>query len=392
MDKQQALAQRHANMVGEFQRCRAGAAFLAVHHDEIRQDAAFQHGLGNGHEFPRMAEAKLEAHRLAARQLTQPGNKGHHLQRSGEGAVAGGRHAVLPQRHATGGGDFRRYLVLGQNAAVAGLGPLAKLDFNHLHLRVLCLGGKALRVEMPVCIAAAKVAAAQLPYQVTAVFQMIGADAALAGVVVETALAGPLVERADGVGAECTKTHGRNIEYRGGVGLRALRATNLHPETGRVAARGRADRVTDEFEAAAIYIQQGAEGFVGLGVLGAGVNQRALVTREGQLFAIGFQQVLADFRADGFHQIADIAQHRVVAPHGVAGLGEVQHAQQAERDGCEGEGPQPFDLVQYQADQAEQDAGGEKGIAAEQGQVHAGSGRRGLNAGCYSTRVGTCAV
>jgi hypothetical protein len=118
--------------------------------------------------------------------------------------------------------------------------------------------------------------------------------------------------------------------------------------------------VADEFEAAAVDIQQGAEGFVGLGVLGAGVYQRALITREGQLFAIGLQQVLADFRADGFHQIADIAQHRVVAPHRVAGLREVQHAQQAERHGGKGEGPQPFHLVQRQADQAEQDAGDKK--------------------------------
>jgi hypothetical protein len=40
--------------------------------------------------------------------------------------------------------------VLGQDAAMAGLGTLAELDFNHLHLRVLRLGGKAFRVEMPV--------------------------------------------------------------------------------------------------------------------------------------------------------------------------------------------------------------------------------------------------
>ena len=38
VDKQQALAQRHADVVGEFQRRRAGAALLAVHHDEIRQN------------------------------------------------------------------------------------------------------------------------------------------------------------------------------------------------------------------------------------------------------------------------------------------------------------------------------------------------------------------
>ena len=69
MHEQQAFAQRHADMVGELQWRRAGAAFLAVDDDEVGQDAGRQHGLGDAHEFPGMAQAQLEADRLAAGQL-----------------------------------------------------------------------------------------------------------------------------------------------------------------------------------------------------------------------------------------------------------------------------------------------------------------------------------
>ncbi len=88
VDEQQALAHRCADVVGELHGGRAGAAFLAVHHDEVRQDAGFQHGLGDAHELPGVAQAELEAHRLAAGQLTQLLDEMHHLDRGGKGAVA----------------------------------------------------------------------------------------------------------------------------------------------------------------------------------------------------------------------------------------------------------------------------------------------------------------
>ena len=67
MGEHQPLAQRRADMVGEFQRGRAGAAFRTVNDDEIRGDAALQHGLAQRHEFGGQADAELEADRLAAR-------------------------------------------------------------------------------------------------------------------------------------------------------------------------------------------------------------------------------------------------------------------------------------------------------------------------------------
>ena len=88
MHEQQAFTQWHANMVGELHGGGAGAPFLAVHHDKIRKDAGFEHGLGDAHEFPRMAQAELEAHRFAAGQFAQLGDELHQLDGRGERTVA----------------------------------------------------------------------------------------------------------------------------------------------------------------------------------------------------------------------------------------------------------------------------------------------------------------
>jgi hypothetical protein len=85
--EQQPFAHRHADVVGELHRGGAGAALLAVDHDEVRENAGFQHGLGDAHELPRMAEAELEAHRFAAGQFTQLLDELHHLDRRGKRAV-----------------------------------------------------------------------------------------------------------------------------------------------------------------------------------------------------------------------------------------------------------------------------------------------------------------
>ncbi|MNL87202.1 hypothetical protein D3C87_2162450 [compost metagenome] len=75
-------------MVGELHGRGAGAAFLAVDDDEVREDAGFQHGFGDAHEFPRVTEAELEAHGFAAGQLTQLLDEMHHFDWRGKRAVA----------------------------------------------------------------------------------------------------------------------------------------------------------------------------------------------------------------------------------------------------------------------------------------------------------------
>ncbi|MND42383.1 hypothetical protein D3C80_331560 [compost metagenome] len=183
----QALAHRHAHVVAELAWRRTGAAFLAIDDDEVRSDASGQHGLGNAHELPRVAQAEFEPHRLAARQLTQAGNELQQLDRRAEGTVRRRRDAILAHAHATSCGNFGADLVPRQDAAVARLGALAELDLDHLHLRRARLLGEALRVEAAVLGAAAEVATADFPDQVTAMFAVVRADAAFTRVMGKTA-------------------------------------------------------------------------------------------------------------------------------------------------------------------------------------------------------------
>ncbi len=135
------------DVVGELHRRGAGAALRAIDHDEIRRDAGLLHRLDDGKDHsPWMAEAELEAGRLAARQLAQAGDEMHHLDRRGKGAVRRRRDAVDADRNAARRGDLGRDLRARQHAAVAGFRALAQLDLDHAHLRVgRCLDEALLR-------------------------------------------------------------------------------------------------------------------------------------------------------------------------------------------------------------------------------------------------------
>ncbi len=103
------------------------------------------------------------------------------------------RQAVLSDRNAAGFRDLRRHFGTGQNAAVAGLGALRKLDLDHLDLWLARLGGELFRVEPAVGRAATEIAAADLPDQIAAVLAVIAADRTFAGVMGEVASLAPLL-------------------------------------------------------------------------------------------------------------------------------------------------------------------------------------------------------
>jgi hypothetical protein len=123
--------------------------------------------------------------------------------------------AVHAHRHAARGGDLGRDLGARQHAAVAGLGALAELELDHLHLRVAALAANLLLAEAAVVVAAAEVARADLPDQVAAVHAVVLADRAFAGVVREAAALGAAVERQDGVGRQRAEAHRRDVEDAG---------------------------------------------------------------------------------------------------------------------------------------------------------------------------------
>ncbi|MNZ24030.1 hypothetical protein D3C78_411650 [compost metagenome] len=123
--------------------------------------------------------------------------------------------------------------------------------------------------------------------------------------------------------------------------------------------------MADELEARLVHVDQRTEGLVRRFVLGPRVHQRALGAGEGQGIAVGFQQVLADLRANALDQVADVAQYRVVAAYRVALLQQVEQTDQAEHGRNQGERPQPFMVQERQARHGEQNTGGKHGIATE---------------------------
>lgn len=243
---------------------------------------------------------------------------------------------------------------------------MADLDFDHPHLRRLRLGGEAFRVEAAIGSATAEVAAAQFPGQVAAVFPVIRTDAAFAGVMGEVAEFGTLVQRTNGVGAERAEAHGRDVEHRGRVRLSALWAADDDAEIARVAQRRGSHRVADEFETRLVHIDQRAEGFVGAFILGPGIDQRALGSGEGQGVAVGFEQVLPDLRANTLHQITNVAQDRVVAPHRVRALQQVEQAHQTQDARHGGDWPEPVVFQERQAGEGENHTGSKEGVAAQE--------------------------
>src|SRR5712692_1398336 len=109
--------------------------------------------------------------------------------------MRGRRNAVLAHRDAPDLGDFFRNLGRRQHPAMPGLGALADLELHHLDLVVGRDAREFVRIEAAVAVAATEIAGADFPDDVAAILAVIGADAALAGVMRETALFGAGIER-----------------------------------------------------------------------------------------------------------------------------------------------------------------------------------------------------
>ncbi|MCY1412097.1 hypothetical protein D9M71_274950 [compost metagenome] len=148
-----------------------------------------------------------------------------------------------------------------------------------------------------------------------------------------------LVQRSNGICTERTEAHRRDIEDRCRVRLAALRAADVDAKRGRVGCFYRQHGVADELEAWPVDIVEGAKGLLGAFILGPRVHQRALGPGKRQLVVIALEQVLTNLRADGFDQVTDVAEDRVVAPYCVVALAQVIEADQAEQRADQGQRP-----------------------------------------------------
>jgi hypothetical protein len=95
---------------------------------------------------------------------------------------------------------------------MSGLGALTNLEFDHLNLIVDGNADEFVRIEAAIGVTAAEIARPDLPDQIAALFSMIGADAALAGIMREAALFRDCIERAHRIWTERAKAHRRDVE------------------------------------------------------------------------------------------------------------------------------------------------------------------------------------
>ena len=330
MHQHQAVGQRHAHVVFEVDGRSTGAAFGAVHHDEVRRGADSADGLADGQHFPAAADAHLESRRLATGKLAHLRNELDELDRSAEHAVRRRADAVHAHGHAADLGDFLGDLVRRQHAADAGLGALAELQLHHLDLVVLRPVAELGRVEVAVLGAGAEVTGTHLPDQVAAIFLVVRGDTALAGVVGKPTHGRTLVQRAHGVLGQRAETHRGHVQHGDGVRLGAVLAA--HERTGRLGRLlHRGDGVHEVLVVGVVDVLDGAERRLALLALRALVDGVALVAVEGTAVPVAFDEVLAQLRTDVREQVAHVPQNGVVAQDRVFGLCEVVNGDTTQR-------------------------------------------------------------
>ena len=202
--------QGHVIRIG--QRSGAGSALSSVDGDKVHAPPGVVHHPGQVMPEAHLPHGGLDPH-------WQPGglrdglHPVQHAVRIVERGVGRGADAVFSHLNAPDRGDFGSDLGRGENSSLGGLGALAELDFDGQHRVLFHQFHQPLHAERSVRRAAAEIGGADLHHQLPAVL-MVPGDAAFAGVVHAIGEFGALVERGDGVGAQGTEAHGRDIEGR----------------------------------------------------------------------------------------------------------------------------------------------------------------------------------
>ncbi len=205
-------------------------------------------------------------------------------------------------------------------------GTLAQLEFDHPDLGLTRRLGEQVRVEMAVRRTAAEIAGRYLPDDVTAALAMIFADRTFAGILGEIAHAGAVIQRQDGVHADGAETHAGDVEDGGIIGLRAGRAPDGDAEVRALNVR-RHDRMRHPAVADGIDIIDRAKRPQVGDVLGALIDDGALVARKGQGVALILHEILPDLRTDIFEDKAEMPHERIVAQDRMARLDQVPDTQ-----------------------------------------------------------------
>src|SRR5206468_4294911 len=130
------------------------------------------------------------------------------------------------------------------------------------------------------------------PDEIAAMFAVVAAYAAFPGDMGKVAELCALVQRANGGGRQRAIAHGRDVEHGCRVGLGALGPADRGAE-GLRRLLLRLDRMMQPFIMIAVNVVMGAEGARVELLLGALIDDGALVAREGRAVLLSLEEILA---------------------------------------------------------------------------------------------------
>jgi len=319
------------DMVGEDERAGAGAALAAVDGDEVDGAIGGFHLVGKVHPEVEFADGGFDAD-------GEPGALGDGFDKVEEGvgveecAVARGGDAVFALGDASDLGDLGGDFGGGEDASDPGLGALGEFDLDGADLGLITLFNEPIERELAIGISASEVARADLPDEIAAGV-VVGGDAALAGVLHGAGDGDPAVDGFDSGPRERSETHGGGVDD--GVWSECLGAVAVGTEdlgAGDGVEVTRADLaferiwewhclvLEDDVARGVIEVVVGAEPEVVVLLFGRCVDPSALVAGERSFFVVGGDDILAEFWADGFEPVAEMADDGEVFEDGVLGL------------------------------------------------------------------------
>jgi hypothetical protein len=159
-------------------------------------------------------------------------------------------------------------------------------------------------------------------------------ETAFTRIVRKSAFGRTLIHRPDRWPAECSKTHGGNVEHGEVVWLRALRPPDgdTHVLRGTLHHRAGCNRVFEERVPLGVHIQLGAERLLVIHGFRTFVNDRSCVAVEGSAIGVGFDEVLVELGTHVLDDEPEVPDDREVPCDAVLSLGYVVEPENHQRD------------------------------------------------------------
>ncbi len=226
--------------------------------------------------------------------------------------------------NAADGGDLRRHLDRRQDAALAGLGALAELELEHLHLIECCDLAQAVVVERAIQRAHPVFGGADLEDDIAAALQVIRRKAAFAGVQPASRHLRAPGERTHRRRRQRAVAHGRDVDDGGErIGVVGIRPDD-HGRRGQGMLVERGKRAVDEdHRADGGQVPGRAEGDSVVRAGSRPIHPIALGAIERQLLPVEREEILPEELAKRREQGTKAADDGIVAPDGVAGLADI---------------------------------------------------------------------